>query len=96
MSVCETGRSANHSSYHLVPPCGVKAIARPDVRLRAAQQCSILMMDWLGCKTGEATGHRRSAKCGVDLINETWRDPMSAFLFGPGGETAWAGHQAGG
>jgi hypothetical protein len=37
MSVCETGRSANHSSYHSVPLCGVKAIARPDVRLRAAQ-----------------------------------------------------------
>jgi hypothetical protein len=54
------------------------------------------MVDWLGDKTGEATGHRRSAKCGVDLINETWRDPMSAFLFGPGGETARAGHQAGG
>jgi hypothetical protein len=72
MSVCETARSANHSSYHSVPPYGGKAIARPDVRLRAAPQRSVLMMDWLGCKTGEATGHRRSVKCGVDLMNETW------------------------
>jgi hypothetical protein len=67
-SVFETVRLANHRPYHSLSLSGRGNSdgLRPGVRLRTVPQPSILMMDMLGYKTGEATGHYGSVKCGVD------------------------------